>query len=123
MAFLNKGNNPLRPLSPLCLGACRVIPGTGYAIPGTVRVSGQAAVGTSTSIHVTLMESDLGHGRSRSNIQLLLETSKREATSRQGENAHGNSHLYTITSVTIHLNYCSFSGWVMEHWYFHFSKI
>lgn len=89
MGFLNKGSIPLRALSPFCMGACWVIPGTGYAIPGTVRVSSQAAVSTSTSVHVTLMESDLGHGRSRSNIQLLLETSKnRETTSRNGQNSH-----------------------------------
>ena len=69
--------------------ACWVIPGAGYAIPGTVRVSSQAAVSTSTSIHVTLMESDLGHGRSRSNIELLLEISrKEEASSRNGQNSH-----------------------------------
>lgn len=105
------------------MGARWVIPGTGYAVPGTVRVSSQAAISTSTSIHVTLMESDLGHGRRRSNIQLLLETSKnREATSRNGQNSHWISHLYTIPSVNIHLTYCSYSGWVMEHWSFHFSK-
>lgn len=70
--FLNKGNTPSRTISPFRMCACWVIPGTGYAIPGTVRVSSQAAVSTGAPIHVTLMESDLGHGRSRSNVQLLL---------------------------------------------------
>ena len=113
-------------VSPFCMCACWVIPGAGYAIPGAVRVSSQAAVCTSTSIHVTLMESDLGHGRSRSNIELLLQTSrKREATGRNGQNSHwaltpGFSHSYTIASVDTHLNDCSYSRQIMEHWYFHF---
>ena len=85
--------------------ACWVIPRAGDAIPGAVRVSGQAAVCTSTSIHVALVESDLGHSRSRPNIELLLQTSrKREATSRNGQNSHWVltltfSHSYVIISV------------------------
>lgn len=49
-----------------------VEPGTGVAVPGTVGVSSQAAVGTGCAIDVAAMQRQLGHPLVGAHIQLLL---------------------------------------------------
>lgn len=48
---------------PLGVDSSRVESGAGETIPGTVRVPGQATVGTFRAVEVTLVQSDLGHAQ------------------------------------------------------------
>lgn len=60
-------------LSPLCLHGCGVVSGAGDAVPGAVRIPGQAAVGTGRAVHVTLVELHLSYDWLRPHVELLLQ--------------------------------------------------
>lgn len=57
---------------PLGVHSSRVESGAGETVPGAVRVSGQATVGTLGAVEVTLVQPDLGHAHFRAHVQLLL---------------------------------------------------
>lgn len=48
--------------------------GTAESIPGAVRVSGEAAVGTGRAIGLTTVQGDLRDPELRADVQLLLES-------------------------------------------------
>lgn len=50
-----------------------LVAGAGGAIPGTVRVPGQAALGTGSAIALALVQPHLGHPQAGTHIKLLLE--------------------------------------------------
>lgn len=56
-----------------------LVAGTGSAIPGTVRVPGQAALSTGSAVALALVQPHLGHPQAGAHIKLLLE----EGTIRQ----------------------------------------
>lgn len=66
---------PLPP-HPVPLGGGGVA-GAGAAIPGTVGIPGEAAVGTGLPVHITAVQGQVGHAYSRGHIQLLLLGTKR----------------------------------------------
>lgn len=63
---------------PFGVNSSRVVSGAGETIPGTVRVSGQTAIGAFWAIEVTLMQCDLGHTRFWPDIQPLLWAQQHE---------------------------------------------
>lgn len=52
------------------------VPGAGFTIPGTVGVSGQTAVSARLPVHVTAVESQVGHARNWAHVELLLWRSR-----------------------------------------------
>lgn len=48
------------------------VTGAGLAVPGTVRVSGQAAVGAGLAVNIAPVESQLGQPHRGRHVELLL---------------------------------------------------
>lgn len=57
---------------PFGVQACGVVPGTREPIPGTIGVSGQAAVCAGGTVQPTLVHTDLRYTQLRAHVQLLL---------------------------------------------------
>lgn len=64
--FFQRQSNTLSPFP------CWVEPGAGIAVPSTVRVSGEAAVGTGRPVNMTAVQGNLGDPFVRAHVQLLL---------------------------------------------------
>lgn len=57
---------------PFGIQACGVVAGTCEPVPGTVGVSGQAAVGAGGTVQPTLVHTNLCYTQLRAHVQLLL---------------------------------------------------